>query len=243
MSIQKHRWRVFQLYIRQDDRSWRLFFFPASFYDLWGRRFLSSTRQCERVMAASSSALTTERPFSFLPSTASHRHNIFEHICYRVRWQTALHFVSLRATTSRLLHSSLGEPMKTCSFPLDRRKQTAPWPPWYWWMSHFCVDNDSANHNHKANGLFSQSEEPRRDARLGSELAFPAAAAAAALPSAVPGYRQQWCGLGILPPAAGRPPAISRSVCPTGSAAVKRNSLLGRGADPSHLSSSMSSKC
>lgn len=55
-------------------------------------------------------------------------------------------------------------------------------------MSHFCVDNDSANHNQEANGLFSQSEEPRRNGCLGRALAFPAAAA---LLSAVPGYLQQ----------------------------------------------------
>lgn len=52
-------------------------------------------------------------------------------------------------------------------------------------MSHFCVDNDSANHNQKANGLFSQSEEPKRDGCLGSTLAF---SAAAALLSVVPGF-------------------------------------------------------
>lgn len=55
-------------------------------------------------------------------------------------------------------------------------------------MSHFCVDNDSANHNQEANGLFSQSEEPRQDGRLGSALAFPSAST---LPWAVPGYLQQ----------------------------------------------------
>lgn len=73
-------------------------------------------------------------------------------------------------------------------------------------MSHFCVDNDSANHNQEANGLFSQSEEPRRDGCLGSALAFPAASA---LPSAVPGYLRRRGGLGIPLPAR---PVVPRSV-------------------------------
>lgn len=77
-------------------------------------------------------------------------------------------------------------------------------------MSHFCVDNDSANHNQEANGVFSQSEEPRRDGSLGSALAFPAAAA---LLSAVPGFLQRRDRLGIPLPAQ---PVVPRSVCPTG---------------------------
>ena len=39
MSVQKHRWPVFQLYLRRDDGNWRLFCSLPSFYDLWGRRF------------------------------------------------------------------------------------------------------------------------------------------------------------------------------------------------------------
>lgn len=73
-------------------------------------------------------------------------------------------------------------------------------------MSPFCVDNDSANHNQEANGLFSQSEEPRRNGGLGSALAFPVAAA---LLSAVQGFLQQRGGLGILLPAQ---PFVLRSV-------------------------------
>lgn len=78
-------------------------------------------------------------------------------------------------------------------------------------MSHFLVDNDSANHNQEANGLFNQSEEPKRDGCPGTALAF---TAVMPLLSAVPGFsaalRQTWYS--AAHPA--RRPAICRSVCP-----------------------------
>lgn len=60
----------------------------------------------------------------------------------------------------------------------DRRRKTPPRPFQYWRTSHFCVDNDPANHNQEPNGLFRQSEEP----------------------AAVPGYLRLRGRLGIPPP-------------------------------------------
>lgn len=70
--------------------------------------------------------------------------------------------MALQGVDTVLASWILGEHMKMC-FLSGRRRKTPPSPFEYWRMSHFCVDNDSANHNQETNGLFSQLEEPGQD--------------------------------------------------------------------------------
>lgn len=58
--------------------------------------------------------------------------------------------------------------LNTWKCVLFDQRETPPSAFQYWQTSHFCVDNDSANHNQGPNGLFRQSEEPGQD---GSQLA------------------------------------------------------------------------
>lgn len=74
-------------------------------------------------------------------------------------------------------------------------------------MSRFCVDEDSANHNQRANGLFSQSEQPRQGAVHWHSQQPPLS------PGLCQCFLQQWGGLGIPLPSCLSSCALS--LCPS----------------------------
>lgn len=87
-------------------------------------------------------------------------------------WGSLLNCVSL----CFFLPTFISEGTKRC-FPLDQKKKTA-FSPFYLfiliqWTSHFSLDNDSANYNQKANGVFNQSEEPWARRLSGQRIGIP----------------------------------------------------------------------